>query len=405
MTSPMSKDSIKVYDLKEGHESELMPAARALEQTTWARFTSTFAKIFAGVGGIWLILELVSYFLPEKPLAGYRVKGLAGVIIFGFFIGLVWELLLLHRDYVRTLKSLIDANNENAFLKRNLIASGDHDAERSLIDLLRGTYSKRNWEEVITLGRALSQPLWLTGRYQLRIEIGKLVESAAAFSDKPEIQASALIDDLGWTNVALRRYEEAIQHIQHGLSVAQKVNAHGLMCRAYRHLAGIHLKRNEIKQAEIYAKNAEDTLKNVADPRERDELVAGLAYQRARELQSKGDLAAALTALISAQEMFARLADRDRALKVYAPIGQVQLEMGDIAAAKDSFRRGLATARVSSRHDCELVNLKGLAEVALREESYAEAKEFLMEAAATAELMGDSYNATELRQRATKLSA
>jgi tetratricopeptide (TPR) repeat protein len=400
----MSKDSIKVYDLKENHEPELIPASSTPDQTVWTRLGSTFAKIFAGLGGIWLILELVSYFLPEKPLAEYRIKGLAGVVTFGLFIGLAWELLVLHQDYVRTLRSLDNVSTQNTILKRNLVASGDHDAENSLIDLLRGAYSKRNWEEVITLGRALSRPLWLTGRYQLRIEIGKLVESAAAFSDKPEIQASALIDDLGWTSVALRRYEEAIQHIQHGLSVAQKANAYGLVCRAFRHLAGIYLKRNEIEQAEIYAKNAEDALKNVVDQRERDELIAGLAYQRARELQSKGDHASALTALISAQEMFARLADRDRAFKVYAPIGQVQLEMGDIAAAKDSFRRGLATARVSSRHDCELVNLKGLAEVALREESYAEAKEFLLEASATAAFLGDSYNATDLRQRVAKLS-
>jgi tetratricopeptide (TPR) repeat protein len=399
----MSKDSLKIYELKENHGPEMLMAS-ASDQTMWVRLVSTCAKIFAGLGGIWLILELVSYFLPEKPLAEYRVKGLAGVFIFGLFIGLAWELLTLHRDYARTLKYLDNVSTENSILKKNLVASGNHDAENSLIDLLRGAYSKRNWEEVVTLGRALSRPLWLTGRYQLRIEIGKLVESAAAFSDKPEIQASTLIDDLGWTSVALHRYEEAIQHIQHGLSVAQKANANGLVCRAFRHLAGIHVKRNEIKQAEIYAKSAEDALKDVTDPRERDELIAGLAYQRARELQSKGELAAALAALISAQEMFARLADRDRALKVYAPIGQVQLEMGDVAAAKDSFRRGLATARVSSRHDCELVNLKGLAEVALKEESYSEAKELLLEASATARLLGDSNGAIELHQRAAKLS-
>ena len=398
----MPESLVKAHDLKESHEP--IAIASAAEQTKWGRLVSTFAKIFAVLGGVWLILEIVSYFLPEKPLSGYRLTGLAAFLFFGLIIGLVWELLALHRSHTLALRSFDNLKTENVILKKNLVASGDHDAENSLIDVLRVAYSKRNWEEVITLGRPLSRPLWLTGRYQVRIEVGKLVEGAAAFSDRPEIQASALIDDLGWTSVPLGRYDEAIQHIQHGLSVAQKANDHGLVCRAFRHLAGIHLKRGDLAQAEINAKNAEEALKNVTDPAQREELVAGLAYQRARELQSKGELAEALAALISAQEMFARLADRDRALKVYAPIGHVQLEMGDVASAKDSFRRGLATARVSSRRDCELVNLKGLSEVALREESYAEAKELLLEASAIAVSLGDSSMAAELHHKATKLS-
>jgi len=374
------------------------------EQTFALRFVSTFAKVFGVLGGIWLVLEIISYFLPEKPLSTYRIKGLLGLFSLGIIVGLIWELIVLHRAYARTLLISDKLRDRNSILQRKAIASGNHEAENSLIDMLRGAYVKRNWEEVITLGRPLSRPLWLTGRYHLRMEIGKLVEDAATFSEKPEIQASALIEDLGWTSVALRRYDEAIQHIQHGLDVAQKANAHGLVCRAFRHLAGIHLKRGDLILAEQSADKAEAALKSVTDPRERDELSAGLAYQRARELQSKGKLPDALVALISAQELFAKLADKDRALKVYAPLGQVQFAMGDIAASKDSFRRGLASARVSSRHDCELVNLKGLAEIALKEQNYVEAKELWLEASAIAHELDDQEAAVELRNRATKLS-
>lgn len=189
------------------------------------------------------------------------------------------------------------------------------------------------------------------------------------------------------------------------MNVALRINAQGLVCRAYRHLAGLCLKQGDIDKAHLQAQAAEDALRRVDDPFERAELDAGLVYQKARELQVRGDLAAALPALVSAQELFGTLADRDRALKVYGPIGQVHLEMGNLAAAKDAFRHGLATARLSSRRDCELVSLVGLAEVARVEENFAEERELLLEASAVALLLGDQSKAAKFETRAKKLSS
>ncbi len=374
-----------------------------VETSISARLVSTHSRIFGGLAALWLLLEIASYFIPTKPLSGYRVSGLIAFLLLAVFLGMAWELIFLSRALARTARALQESRAELAVVQR-ASESVSQDAATSLIAVLREAHAKRNWEEVITLGRPLSRPLWLTGRYQLRIEIGKLVEGAAAFSDRPDIQASALIDDLGWTSAALRQYEDALKYIRHGLSVAQKVNAYGLVSRAFRHLAGIHLKRGDIEQSALCASEAERALDKVTDAREHAELTAGLAYQRARELQRRGDFAAALPALVSAQELFARLADRDRALKVYGPIGQVQLEMGDVAAAKDSYRRGLATARLSARRDCELVSLIGLAAVARAEQSFGEARAFLLEASATASLLGDSEKAVELQRQAAKLA-
>src|SRR4028118_1475072 len=113
----MSNDLIKGHELKENPVPAQVTTASASEQTMWARLVSTLAKIFAGLGGIWLILEIVSYFIPEKPLAEYRVNGLAGILILGIFIGLVWDLVVLQRNYILVLKSLDKFKTENAILK------------------------------------------------------------------------------------------------------------------------------------------------------------------------------------------------------------------------------------------------------------------------------------------------
>src|ERR1044072_704259 len=66
------------------------------EQTFALRFVSTFAKVFGVLGGIWLVLEIISYFIPEKPLSTYRIKGLFGLFSLGMIVGLIWELIVLH---------------------------------------------------------------------------------------------------------------------------------------------------------------------------------------------------------------------------------------------------------------------------------------------------------------------
>jgi len=297
--------------------------------------------------------------------------------------------------------ALQEAERLNATLNALSTENSSRLAADSLLTMLREAHSRNAWREVILVGRPLSRPLWLTGHYQLRIEIGKLVESAAALSEQPEIQAAALIDDIGWTNVALRHYDEAVKCIQRGLGVAKDANAHGLVCRALRHLAGIAVKQKDIEKAEDFSSQAEKALTLVTNTAERNELTAGLAYQRATQLQLKGLFPEALSLFLEAQQQFTLLSDRDRSIKIFGSIGQVHLAMENLDEAKDSFRHGLVSARVSSRPDCELVSLVGLARVAQMEGSFSEAKKNLREASAIALNLRDSTYAAELAQKAS----
>ena len=231
-----------------------------------------------------------------------------------------------------------------------------------------------------------------------------MVEGAAAFSSRFDVQASSLIDDLGWTSIALRRYNEGINYLLHGIKIAEDHGLCGLVCRANRHLAGAYIKLGNIEQARIYTDKSAEWLNKVNNEVERNQLEAGLAYLRARELQLTGNFQEALPALISAQEMFVRLTDNDRANKVYGPIGQAYLELGNLSSAQDTFRRGLETARLSARRDSELVNLIGLAEIAQRNGSIAEAKRTFIEASAIALHLGIPDKAAELKEKANMLT-
>ena len=368
------------------------------------RLLLVFGKTFVAFGALWLVLEVVNYFAPGNPIASYRLFGLSIFLVVGIVIGLTWELFSTQRELITAEETNSQVQEQNAILQRQLLDTGKSDSETSLLEELRLAYAQRNWEEVITIGSPLSRPLWLTGRYQLRLYIGHLVEGAAAFSGRFDMQASALIDDLGWTSIALRRYNEGINHLLHGIKVAEDHGLCGLVCRAYRHLSGAYLKLGNIEQAGKYSDKSAEWLFKVENGVEKTQLEAGFAYHRAKELQLRGNNQEALIALISAQEMFVRLSDNDRANKVYGPIGQVYLELGNLASAKDTFRRGLETARLSARRDSELENLIGLAEIAQRTGNIAEAKRMFSEASAKALHLGISDTATELKEKANRLS-
>ena len=99
------------------------------------------------------------------------------------------------------------------------------------------------------------------------------------------------------------------------------------------YLSGAYLKLGNIEQASKFTKKSAEWLEKIIDEKDKTTLRAGLAYHCARELQIKGNAQEALIALISAQEMFVRLSDNDRANKVYGPIGRAYLELGNLSMA------------------------------------------------------------------------
>jgi len=379
--------------------SSPMPAGSALTAADVKPYTplvstlSTVARAIAALGVLWLFVNSLSSFFPGKPLADYGWMGFGLFIASGIVIALCWELVTIARRLNHVCKSTLRAGKSR----------GAEAAGSSILTILRDASDKQNWAEVLTLGRPLSKPLWLTGRYQLRVQVGELVESAAAFSNQREIQATTLIDDLGWTFVGLDSPDVAEHHISRGLKIAQDIGAHHLVSRACRHLAGIRNIHGDLQGAESFTRMSEDALSKVTDPGERDELSTNLDYLRARRLQVQGNNPAALAALTAVLQRFEKFADRDRAVKVYGPLGHAYMALGDLTTARDTFRRGVALARASARRDCEHANLSGLAEVSLREEHFAEARAQFVSAAELADQLGSSLTAAKLRQRAANI--
>jgi tetratricopeptide (TPR) repeat protein len=268
----------------------------------------------------------------------------------------------------------------------------------SMLDSIEKAYNARKWQEVIKIGSVLSRPLWLTGHYDLRVKIGEYVESAAAFSKEDRVQAAALIDDLGWTNVVLGNFDKAKSYIEHGMKIATERKDFYLVSKAYRHLSGISLRKKNFPEAELMFDQARKALLQVQNTDERKELDAGLLVNIAMLKMDQGQWPEAISDLKQARDIYRTLGDEDREVKLFAFEGNCYLNLRNTDEALDSFRDGLEMAEKRCRKDAILSNLQGIGRVYLSLVDYKNARKNFQSALALATEIKDQASIEDLEK-------
>jgi len=351
----------------------------------------------------WLVLEVLDFFKVLPWIADYRLPGLSAFVGLVVLVTLGELCMFLRTQGVRLSGEIRKKDGQLAEHQAALETARQQDVTSALVSEMQQAFNNQRWKEVIRIGSALSRPLWITGRYSLRIQLGKLVESAASYDRNPSAQAAALIDDLGWTKAALGRFDEARSSIEHGLKLAGESGQHYLVSKGNRHLAGIATKLSRLEDAHAFLVRARAAALAVDDPRLKSELEASFCYSEAVQQRKQSLYPEALKNFEEAQRLFSVLGDQDRSVKCFGSMGDIYLLTQNIPAAKDSYRTGLVVARQVSRKDAELRCLRGLADTAFAEGIVTEAIPFLTEAAQIAGQIGDADLASELTQRAAKV--
>lgn len=335
------------------------------------------------LGALWLLIQL-----------GWLITGVRLLENTGWVGGLLLFSSAILAGCVRTIAGL---NRELKLARARARDSSDLPLAVVMMDEVRSAHRQRRWGEVVRIGSVLSRPLWLTGKYRLRAELGKLVEEAAAFSNDGKVQAGALIDDLGWTLFILGDVVNARSHLRHGIAVAINAGEYHLASKGERHLSGIALNENMIGESEAHLEKSARLVDQIVDVGARREAEAGLGLSQALINMGKNDWNGALQAIDEAYSKYVALGDADRLVKLHHYRGDILCELGRYDEARDTFRRGLSAAETQSRRDGGLMNYLGLAKVALREGRWADARSAYSSAAMCARELGRDALATELR--------
>ncbi|MFA4910673.1 MAG: tetratricopeptide repeat protein [Desulfobacteria bacterium] len=356
-----------------------------MKRQTW-RFLIHFSGIAFGVYiGLITIVSVLPHFgwdvMKDSGIYGHLV-----LILLSIIIGLVG--------------AIIKVGVEISFPDYETIPQETINKEDAVADAviyqIEDYIKKDQMQSAIRLGLNISRPLWVDGAYEQRIRLGELMFKAASSTKQKDVQAQALIDDTGWTYVALKNHEEAKKNISHGLRIAEEIKNFYLMAKAQRHLGGIATQQNKFQDAENWLQSARNSAEQITDEIDRKEMLSGILYGLSELYMKNNKLSEAEETCKQSQNGFGELKDRERVAKTHSRLGQIYLLQGKSIEALSIFCEGLDVAKQANRKDEIVRNLIGIAKVYLKDGKVQDTKTHLQQAYTLADKIGLSAEKDEI---------
>jgi len=350
-------------------------------------------RIFSILAGMGLILGIITDFKFEPT---EQNKGLWFVI----FI-LLWLLISVSVEF------LFYAFNR---IKIKLIAATKPAAipiTDSLVAYFEELKRQNNSDElIIRWGLGVSKPLWVSHSYQILKNIGQIVFESAKKSNDEKAQIYVLINNIGWTNVELLEYSDAITNIKEGITLLNKENNRDyyLLAKAHRHLVSINIRTDNMdkkEECEIHLKLCEEATNNYIESwkettntyelNKQNRLRAEFNFTKATYEHKSGNNDKALSFINEAEELFAKIPNKDWKVKIMARKGDILLALNRDKEALDSFNKGKDISIRATLNKPLVKNLIGLGNYFIKQGEYKNAKDNLELALTKANEIGMYY--------------
>jgi len=226
----------------------------------------------------------------------------------------------------------------------------DADLGYSIKGQFDSALENQRWQEACNIGSAISRALWISGNYESRILIGERIQEAAFEMGNKDIQAGALIDDLGWTKFVLKQKSRAKMNIKLGIQLAsQDPPNHYLLAKAYRHYGSIYRQEGDFTLAESHLETASEYCSRIKDDHNKKEIDNSLLISKGKLLERRKNYKEAIKVFLKALENFKDLRDVSREVKVYSLIGNCYKNDNKEDLAISYYKMGRAKAIRSGR--------------------------------------------------------
>jgi hypothetical protein len=240
--------------------------------------------------------------------------------------------------------------------------------------------------QIVRWGIAISKPLWVSHKYKIRRDIGKFVNIAAKAIKDEKAQIYTLVNDIGWTNVELLQYDEAVKNITEGIKLLDKAENtdYYLLAKAHRHLVSINIRTdamNKKLECEKHLKLCEEATRKYIELREgttniyelnkQNRLLAEFYFAKAtyeykcgNSLSAKDTalLNSALNNIIEAENLFQKIPSRNWTIKIMARKGDILLSLDKDDDALRAFEEGKKIASDATLCKSLVKNLIGLSD-------------------------------------------
>lgn len=223
--------------------------------------------------------------------------------------------------------------------------------EFNIFQQIQDSYDHCRWSEVCRIGNIVSRYLWLSGQYDLRVRIGKMVEDAASHGNDNETRVATLIDDIGWTSYVLGQDHIGIKNINDGIRIAREIDNNYYIAKGNRHLASICRQKKDMGEAAKFLSEAKEYAKDILDENRKTEMANGLLFSEAQYLFCCEDYKNSIVKFREVIKNFEDYKDTEREVKVYVLLGRALVAEKNEEDAISTFYKGLEKSCEISRYD------------------------------------------------------
>lgn len=227
---------------------------------------------------------------------------------------------------------------------------------------LEQAFNNQRWAEVCNMATFLSRYLWISGKLELRLKLGNMVNKASFEINNQNLRAVTLIDDLGWTSYSHGNTADAKIHISDGIRLANEISDYYVLTKGNRHLASINRRENRFSETEFYLTQADLYTEHIQDNDKRKEMLSGILVSKGKLYFSKRDYDYSIEKFTQALNIYKENHDIIRETKIYALIGRCYMKKLMNEKAVEFFRSGLNISYSIGRYDEISRNTKYLLE-------------------------------------------
>ncbi len=330
-----------------------------------------FSFFIGSIGLIWTFTEILtflkvdfSYFQDNPKLAVYLILIHATLISF---------IALYIREHIRKSSDYLIEENEEPKGKDSILA-------QDLIESLKTALKDNKHLEVIRLGSVLSRPLFISGYYSTRVQIGLLVEESAAAIENESEQMISLIDSIGWSYIELGKYNTAEKYVKHGQRIAKKLKNTFYISKSYRHLGVIDRRNKDYKKAEINYNQALEFAQKLTDENQKNESLGGINYALSNLNYLKANYEDAINFIDESISFFTMNVDQVRLNLSIIKKADIFFDTDKKSEAKDLYRKALTTAENISHRLHMMRCFLGLSKIHIDSKEWNKAVEYLIKA-------------------------
>ncbi len=322
-----------------------------------------FTIFFSTITIIWTIIEIVSFFgIDFQYFKDIKYVSLYLIFTHGITIGFI-ALYLRERNQEK-----IDSKNEDSILAKDLIES------------LNNALKVKKYLEVIRIGSVLSRPLFISGYFKTRLQIGILVEEAAAATNDDYEQMVALIDSIGWSYLELGKLDIAEKNIKHGQEIAEKISNYFYLSKSYRHIGVIYRRKKDYQKAEINYKKSLSITNDIKNEKNKNESFGGINYALANLYFLKGDMKKGLKFIDNSINFFTKNNDHVRHNLALIKKADILFHLDKKTESKDLYRKALSNAE-SVTHRLHMIRcFLGLAKINIEDKNWNQAMDYIEKA-------------------------